>query len=117
MLTKPSRLQRGVLPTFQNASRVLVAVCAPCLLVACASNNVVTKPVGVEPINSQLMVLPRKAACTVPRRERYDVAEISARATCLASDRDAHRARLAGLQRAVRVRENTTRAAIATAKK
>jgi hypothetical protein len=74
-------------------------------LVACASDNVVVKPVSLKPISSGLMAGMNPPACDLPERNGYTGFELARRGDCWSAAYGAAVGRLHGLQKAVQARE------------
>lgn len=82
-----------------------MAILAGFGLSACASNNVVVKPVALKPVSSALMKAPGIPRCDLPQRADYDPREVIAYSECWKAAYHSLAARHIGLQRAVRTRE------------
>ena len=74
-------------------------------LVACGNNNVVVKPVGLDPIKPGLMAPMKAPACDLPERNGYTGFELARRGDCWSAAYGAAVGRLHGLQKAVKARE------------
>jgi hypothetical protein len=78
----------------------------------CADTVVKTEAVTLPRIAPELMRAARDPKCDPPRRPEYAAQEIDASRVCWKNAHGAAAARLAGLQRAVRVREAAAAAAV-----
>lgn len=99
---------------------VALASVVLCLLSACASDQVVTEPLAFPDVKKELMSA-KRPVCPVPAirtnaatgRVGYDGGELKAWGECNDAAVNAVYARLTGLQRAVRVRQQAAAKAIA----
>lgn len=76
---------------------------------------IVAEPVATVPIAKPLMTLPRQPKCDPPDRDEYAPQELWARGDCWKDAYGSARAQLAGLQQAVRSREETIAKAVKAA--
>lgn len=99
-----------------RAIGLLIPLCFPSLLTACAGNNVVVEPVALKPVPAALMRSPGVPRCMLPARDSYDAREIIAYADCWTEAYHSLAVRTTGLQRAVAIREAAAQKAVKSAK-
>ena len=86
------------------------------LQAGCAGNNVVVEPIAPKTLHPRLMRDVPLAACELQTRPDYAADEIDASRVCWRAGYFKERGLRQGLQRAIRVREQTTAKAVKASK-